>query len=100
MKPASHPILTPWSGGLDGLPGRAELGVIAGGLVPVPGWFTWESHDCGVAVADINRDGRSEVVVMMVDNPSGQNSGRYGVGRTFAADGMAAAWGPWIPIPD
>ena len=73
---------------------------MAGDFVPVPDWFAWENQDCGLAVADFNGDGSPDLVVMMVDNPAGQNTGHYRVGSTVAADGTVASWGPWIAIPD
>jgi hypothetical protein len=73
---------------------------VAGGFVAVPDWFAWENHDCGLAVTDIDGDGRPDVVVLMVDNPVGQNSGFYRVGRNVVADGAVNTWGPWIEVPD
>ncbi|MFI9406341.1 galactose oxidase-like domain-containing protein [Nocardia sp. NPDC052316] len=73
---------------------------MAGHFVPVPGWFAWENQDCGVAVADIDGDGDTDVVVFMVDNPEGQNAGFYRVGSRFTADGTVAAWGPWLEVPE
>ncbi|MEE2031886.1 galactose oxidase-like domain-containing protein [Rhodococcus chondri] len=73
---------------------------MAGGFVAVPNWYAWENHDCGIAVADIDADGDPDVVVLMVDNPQGQNDGLYRVGHHLAADGTVADWGPWITIPD
>ena len=73
---------------------------MAGDFVPVSDWFAWENQDCGLTVADIDGDGNPDLLVMMVDNPAGQNTGYYRVGRTFATDGTVASWGPWIPIPD
>jgi hypothetical protein len=74
--------------------------LMAGDFVAVPDWFAWENQDCGLAVADIDGDGRPDVVVLMVDNPVGQNSGLYRVGRSLAADGTIESWGPWIAVPD
>jgi hypothetical protein len=73
---------------------------VAGDFVAVPDWFAWENHDCGLAVADIDGDGNPDVLVLMVDDPVGQNAGLYRVGHNFAADGTVGSWGPWIPIPD
>jgi Domain of unknown function (DUF1929) len=73
---------------------------VAGDFVAVPDWFAWENQDCGLALADIDGSGIPDIVVMMVDDPAGQNTGQYRVGRDFAADGMVSSWGPWIPIPD
>ena len=73
---------------------------MAGGFVPVPDWFAWENQDCGVAVADVDGDGQPDVVVLMVDNPPGQNAGLYRIGHQLAADGTVRSWDPWIAIPD
>ena len=66
---------------------------VAGDFVPVPDWFAWENQDCGLAVADIDGDGDPDVLVMMVDDPAGQNTGQYRVGRNFAADGTVGLVG-------
>ena len=70
---------------------------VAGDFVAVPDWFAWENQDCGLAVADIDGDGNPDVVVMMVDDPAGQNTGQYRVGRNFAADGTVGLVGPVDP---
>lgn len=73
---------------------------MAGGFVPVPDWFSWENHDCGVAVADLDGDGAPDVVALMIDNPREQNTGWYRVGHGLAADGTVRNWESWIPVPD
>ncbi|CAM2867951.1 galactose oxidase-like domain-containing protein [Skermania piniformis] len=73
---------------------------MAGGYVGIPDWFAWENQDCGIAVADLTGDGRSDVVVLMVDNPVGQNAGQYRIGRTLGGAGEVASWTAWRPIPD
>ncbi|MFQ6324739.1 galactose oxidase-like domain-containing protein [Nocardia sp. CWNU-33] len=73
---------------------------MAGQFVPVPDWAAWENQDCGVAIADVSGDGTSDVVVLMVDDPQGQNIGRYRVGTGFATDGSVQGWGPWLEVPD
>ena len=66
----------------------------------VPDWFAWENHGAGAALADLNGDGQPELLVLMVDNPAGVNRGLYRVGAGLDATGTAAAWGPWIDVPD
>ncbi len=66
----------------------------------VPGWPAWENQDCGIAVGDIDGDGAPDVLVLMVDDPAGQNAGLYRVGNGFAADGSVRDWGPWLTVPD
>ena len=51
-------------------------GAVTGGWSPwmkVPDWFRGENQDGDIAVADLDGDGRPEIVVVMVDNPPGQN---------------------------
>src|SRR5882724_9258523 len=59
-------------------------GNVTGGFTPwidVPDWFSFENQGAGVAVADVDKDGKQDLVVFMIDNPVGQNSGFYRVGK-------------------
>ena len=79
-------------------------GVVTGGYTPwidVPDWFPFENAGASVAVADVDRDGKQDIVVFMIDNPVGQNAGFYRIGKGLDANGnLAGGWGPWIAIPD
>jgi FG-GAP repeat len=79
-------------------------GVVRGGYTPwidVPDWFSFENAGASVAVADVDRDGKQDIVIFMIDNPVGQNAGFYRVGKGLDANGnLAGGWGPWIAIPD
>jgi hypothetical protein len=62
-------------------------GVVTGGYTPwidVPDWFSFENAGASVAVADVDRDGKQDIVIFMIDNPVGQNAGflpgRQGIG--------------------
>jgi hypothetical protein len=67
----------------------------------VPDWFSWENQGAGVAVADVDGDGRAELFVLMVDGAEGPNQGLYRVGKALDRDGaVTGGWGPWIPVPD
>ena len=69
--------------------------------IPVPDWFPWENQGAAVAVADVDKDGKQDLIVFMIDNPPGQNQGYYRVATGLRDDGsLAGPWGPWIPIPD
>ncbi|WP_067691945.1 glyoxal oxidase [Nocardia jejuensis] len=73
---------------------------MAGQFVPIPGWFSQDNQDCGVAVVDPTGEGTRDVVMLMVDDPPGQNTGNYRVGTGLATDGTVQAWGPWLSVPD
>ena len=69
--------------------------------IPVPDWFPSENQGAAVAVADVDKDGKQDLIVFMIDNPPGQNQGYYRVATGLRDDGsLAGPWGPWIPIPD
>jgi hypothetical protein len=71
------------------------------GFVNVPDWFAWENQGGGIAVGSLTGGGQSDIVVLMVDSPPGQNRGLYRVGTQLDAAGTpAGGWGPWIEIPD
>ena len=65
----------------------------------VPDWPFWENQGADCAVADVDGDGSLELVLLVVDNPGGQNAGLY---RTAALgpDGTASGWSPWASVPD
>ena len=51
-------------------------GQVTGGWGPwveVPDWFSWSNQGAGIAVADLDGNGQSDLLVLMVDNPEGQN---------------------------
>ncbi|HEU0087587.1 MAG TPA: FG-GAP-like repeat-containing protein [Pseudonocardiaceae bacterium] len=70
-------------------------------FTPVPDWIWSENAEAGLAVADIEGDGRLDVVAFAVDNPKGQNAGYYRVGRGLRPDGtLSGGWAPWRAVPD
>lgn len=76
------------------------IACVAGQFVPIPDWFSQDNQDCGIAVYDLTGDGALDIVVLMVDNPAGQNTGNYRIGTKLAADGTVQSWGPWLQVPD
>ncbi len=66
----------------------------------VPDWTSWENAGAGIAVVDLSGDGNPDVIVLAVDDPAGQNTAAYRVGRTSDREGTVATWGPWLAVPD
>ena len=63
---------------------------------PIPGWFGKENQGGGVAIGDINGNGRPDLIVFHIDNPSGENRGYYRIGWNLDANGNAA--GGWTDV--
>ncbi|HEU0103137.1 MAG TPA: galactose oxidase-like domain-containing protein [Mycobacteriales bacterium] len=80
----------------------APDGAVSGGWSPwvaVPDWQMEENQGLGVALQDLDGDGRPELLAFAVDNPAGQNAGRYTVGWGMAGTGRVAdGWGPWQAV--
>ena len=78
-------------------------GAVTGGWGPwtaIPDWFTWENQGAGVAIGDLDGDGRPELAVLAVDNPAGHNAGYVTVGWALDGTGRPAdGWGPWTAVP-
>jgi hypothetical protein len=67
----------------------------------VPDWVSWVNQGANVTVADLNRDGTPDMLVLRVDAPpGGPNAAFYKVGMHLDAQGGVQHWGPWLPIPD
>jgi hypothetical protein len=69
-------------------------------FTPVPDWFPSINVDGGIAVGDVDGDGRLDLVVFMIDAPPGPNAGYYRVGRGLVNGVVTDGWGPWLPVPD
>ena len=70
-------------------------------LFPIPDWCSWDNQGVAIALADVNRNGRSDIVVLLVDRQPGHNQGLYRIGHDLAADGeVTGGWEPWRPVPD
>ena len=69
-----------------------------GDWIPVD-WFSWFNQGAGVAIADLDGNGRPEIIVFQIDNPPGENAGFYRVGWNLDTQGRVQdGWGPWVRI--
>ncbi|MGH3931576.1 MAG: FG-GAP repeat domain-containing protein, partial [Pseudonocardiaceae bacterium] len=73
---------------------------MASGFVAVPDWLSHENAGAGIAVADVDGDGRPDIIVLTVDDPPGKNTGAYRVGHGLNSDGTVSGWSPWLVVPD
>lgn len=66
----------------------------------VPNWTSRDTQGAGIAVTDLNRDGRRDVVIFMVNNAAQLNTASYRVGRGLDADGkVTGGWSAWHDVP-
>ena len=84
----------------------AADGSVAGGWSAwqtVPNWISWRDRGAAIAIADLNGDGRPDLLVFHIDdfhsdNPARPNKGFYRVASALSADGTVANWGDWIEV--
>jgi hypothetical protein len=79
-------------------------GNVTGGWGPwiaVPDWFPFENQGGAITVADLDSNGRPELVVFQVDAPPGKNEGYYRIGWNLDAGGnVSGGWSPWQAVAD
>ena len=61
------------------------------GIIQVAGVGN-EGQGADVDVADLDMNGRPDLILMAYDNPSGANSYRYRIGWNLDGNGLAAEW--------
>lgn len=77
-------------------------GAVSGGWGPwqrVPNWPFWVNAGADCAIADVDGDGRPELVLLLVDAPVGTTIGYYR-SASLAPDGTVSDWKPWTAVPD
>jgi hypothetical protein len=60
-------------------------------------WFSWFNQGAGLAVADLDANGRPEIIVFQIDDPPQENAGWFRVGWSLDTLGRVHdGWGPWV----
>ena len=68
--------------------------------IDVPDWFPWENQGAGIAIADLDSNGATDLIVFQVDNaPNNQNQGFFRIGRNLDANGRTDDWSTWLGVP-
>ena len=67
------------------------------GLVTVGG-LGYENAGGGAAIADINGNGKPDLLLMAIDNPAGANSFGYKIGWDLNASGSATSWSGLVTV--
>ncbi len=66
------------------------------GVISIGGWWGKYTSGAGIAVGDLNGNGRPDLVVVHIDNPDGTDSTHYRIGWDLTASGAATSWsGPY-----
>ncbi|MGA7955076.1 MAG: galactose oxidase-like domain-containing protein [Gloeobacterales cyanobacterium] len=72
-----------------------------GDWIAIPDWFPFENQHGSITVADLDGDGKPELIVFMIDNPPGKNEGYYRIGKKLDVDGkVTGGWTNWMQVPD
>ena len=67
----------------------------------IPGWRFRSNADAAIALADLDGDGRPDLIVFAIEVRAGANRAHYRVGRSLDADGaVTGGWTGWTQIPD
>ena len=62
-------------------------------------WFGDSQEGGGLAAADIDGNGRPDLIFFGIDNPAGENHGFYRIGWNVQSDGVVSNWSETISFP-
>jgi hypothetical protein len=65
----------------------------------IPNFGNWETQGCGVAVQDINSNGKLDLVFGFIDDSEGKNKFQYIIGKELNKDGFPTSWSNRIELP-
>ena len=77
-------------------------GNVIGGWSPfiqVPGRFGHNTEEAGIAITDLNKNGRPDLVVFHIEKTPGGNCGYYRIGCDLKENGEATRWTDAIAMP-
>ena len=66
---------------------------------PVAGLCGTENQGADVAVADLNGNGKPDLIAFHIQNPDGENKGFYQIGRDLDECGNVTGWSEFIQVP-
>ena len=75
--------------------------IVAGGWTspkPINEWIGDETQAVGAAIADVNGDGKPDLILFWIDNRSGANAAFYRIGWSIDQDANIAQWSAPIQI--
>ena len=65
----------------------------------IPGWIGTHSEGGGIAIGDVDKNGKPNLIIFWVDNPSGANHAYYKVSSDIREDGSVESWSKHYEVP-
>ena len=66
---------------------------------PVAGLCGEKNQGADIAVADLNGNGKPDLIAFHIQNPDGENKGFYQIGRDLDDGGNVTGWSEFIQVP-
>jgi hypothetical protein len=67
--------------------------------IKVPGWFGNDNQGGDIAVADLNQNGKPDLIVFNIDHPDNGNKAYYRIGWDVNPNGDAKQWDQQVALP-